>query len=966
MEDAEWRQFADLYRMQTGEQAPIRGEHKWAIGDAIQRMGADLRCESGATKITVNLLHLFQMFGVPPRSQHRRTKHSHAIYGRSAQLTTSFLHMRQLFYLPIEIDDESWSEKAKECLKTMMLWGYIVENAKGEVLMVRPVRELYKAAGPSQAILFSKENSAWLKGDWAASAFLKALIDNALKEVIKAKELKWSDEENTAHMIWKLLQSKCTAEGTLQAKTAWRAFLSTISQPISSSSYVDWANSVRQSWVEIERYAGKITGPDKIISLHLLSMIPESLSIKWETSFKVLQERHELLHPGTPIKIEHISPDTIVEEISGIVGRESLAQDGDRAFLMQRSDGTGGSINNVHPSRCGFVEASSRFSRTCDHCKKKGHKKAECFQLHPENTVGESLQLNFELVFLTLRRVEQGTNQSHKARPSFSGQFRQNYVRNPGTLSSKQDPSFKPRSTRPSKSSPKPTSWRIINRCSMESMGERGASVIKMAEKLKPFTFGQKFGPDGIPVVDSALEDRLGGAIPIWKGGLGHQAKPPASVAGKEGAVMEGFEERMKEIHRLNAEIAIQWKKPHGGSRLCSLRDLQESLANGEMEVDSTSDMDQRTFEQLPADAVRIGYINYATELAIHCQIPLSLQPADINTELTTKSLPSKHKTKFRMPNIDSDEEDEASEGTTTIHQRFPTSSFIPNRVHTWEAAPDERKDKNWTQHGLLVMSDPSHHITSILHERLLQLHKSTHYFNPIYQIQFDFNKITDAITFLPRENGERQSIGRLKLDPQDIVGREEVLNQIGKLSPKVISLLHCNEGIGHEELDVDEANGLEFSDWRFYERQSLFQLKRGLKQVYGLVLRNCKRMLNNKLLVPISPEFNINYPQISSQRNKWKTNTLGEAAEDSADLDQDNLSLNCLHKELEVVKGYYAAGKSLKSGKLKDLEGLLSMDRRRIHHWTSIQAPAMAGWVFSVLGSENDTAEVLDPALSQ
>ncbi|KAH8915081.1 hypothetical protein BT69DRAFT_1341788 [Atractiella rhizophila] len=347
-------------------------------------------------------------------------------------------------------------------------------------------------------------------------------------------------------------------------------------------------------------------------------------------------------------------------------------------------------------------------------------------------------------------------------------------------------------------------------------------------------------------------------------------------------------------------------------------------------------------------------------------------------------------------------------------------------------------------------MSDPSHHVTSILHEHLLQLHKSTHYFNPIYQIQFDFNKITDAITFLPRENGERQSIGRLKLDPQDIVGREEALklaqklfavedkfhlnirpSQIGKVSPKVISLLHCDEGIGHEELEVDEANGLEFSDWRFYKRQSL-----------------------------------------------RKANTLGEAAEDSADLDQDlyqgrkrvktstkangkaaslsrprtnvpiriknpvnmdfftkDLSLDCLQEELEVVKGYYAAGKSLKSGKLKDLEGLLSMDlslirldnipaisnlllsmelsdeqsqsistfkspvhlfdlatkvevaqtvestahilfrfakyvqlsfRRRIHHWTSIQAPAMAGWVFSVLGSENDTAEVLDPALSQ
>ncbi|KAH8922542.1 hypothetical protein BT69DRAFT_1297867 [Atractiella rhizophila] len=723
------------------------------------------------------------------------------------------------------------------------------------------------------------------------------------------------------------------------------------------------------------------------------------------------------------------------------------------------------------------------------------------------------------------------------------------------------------------------------NRCSMESMGERGAAVIKMVEKLKLFTFGKS----------SALQDGLGGAIPSWKGGLGHQAEvsvahtmgggqPPASVAGKEGAVMEGFEERMKEIHRLNAEIAIQvlemaerpsyieclkahaklvhpftygssknytfttlqlnvaeislqskatssfqhglqskstlhedkdlstWlgkygqlhvdmkdailgrtvvlfflnhscgihggrfglvhsgeyceigddfvimvlngRNPHGGSRLCSLRDLQESVANGEMEVDSTSDMDQRTFEQLPADSVRIGYINYATELAIHRQIPLSLQPADINTELTTKSLPSKYKTKFRMPNIDSDKEDEASEGTTTIRQRFPTSSFIPNLVHTRVAPPNERKDKNWTQHGLLVMSDPSYHVTSILHERLLQ------------------------------ENGKRQSIGRLKLDPQDIVGREEALklaqklfavedkfhlnirpSQIGKVSPKVISLLHCDEGIGHEELEVDEANGLEFSDWRFYERQSLFQLKRraktglwvGIEELQTDVEQQAARTYISRIQHQLPPDFQrilmadshsrevLFQGQMSVKGSSWKANTLGEAAEDSADLDQDNpvnmdfftkdLSLDCLQEELEVVKGYYVAGKSLKSGKLKDLEGLLSMDRslirldnipaisnlllstelsdeqsqsigtfkspvhlfdlatkievaqtvestahilfrfakyvqlsfrRRIHLWTSIQAPAMASWVFSVLASENNTAEVSDPALSQ
>ncbi|KAH8925654.1 hypothetical protein BT69DRAFT_1295484 [Atractiella rhizophila] len=106
----------------------------------------------------------------------------------------------------------------------------------------------------------------------------------------------------------------------------------------------------------------------------------------------------------------------------------------------------------------------------------------------------------------------------------------------------------------------------------------------------------------------------------------------------------------------------------------------------------------------------------------------------------------------------------------------------------------------------------------------------------------------------------------------------------------------------------------------------------------------------------------------------QWKANTLGEAAEDSADLDQDlyqgqkrvktstkanrkaaalsqsrtnvpihikhpvnmdfftkDLSLDCLQEELEGIKGYYAAGKSLKSRKLKDLEGVLSMDQSLI-----------------------------------
>ncbi|KAH8920960.1 hypothetical protein BT69DRAFT_1373624 [Atractiella rhizophila] len=402
MGDAEWRRFADLYRIQTGEQAPIRGEHKWAIGDAIQQTGADLpnavrsyipplrSLDSPSSSTIVNDWEIQILSGYEPKPSNLRHLsfrwqinlfHCYFLIGRrifwsperlqisyissiryvleslqglnieepstptlsTADLLSSphsFFIRDNSFYLPIEIDEVPIMPpdniKILERLtRTMMLWGYIAENTKGEGLMARPVRELYEAAGPSQAILFSKENSAWLKGDWATSAFLKASVDDALKEVIKAKELEWSDEENTAHMIWKLLQSKCRLKVPFKLKQH-----------------------------EIERYAGKIMGPDKIISLHLLLMIPKSLSMKWETSFKVLQERHGHLHPRTPFKIEHISPDTIVEEISGIVGRESLAQDGDRAFLMQRSDGTGGSINNVHPSHCGFVEASSRFSGT--------------------------------------------------------------------------------------------------------------------------------------------------------------------------------------------------------------------------------------------------------------------------------------------------------------------------------------------------------------------------------------------------------------------------------------------------------------------------------------------------------------------------------------------------------------------------------------------------------------------------